>query len=480
MKRQLGYIVTGVLSFAIVLTSCTHNSEHDQQQTVFGNIPSALADSLKLIGQNIQQHTIDPTKDNVIKGHDGTSIYIGANSLVDESGEPVTSEVIISLREHYTISDFVTGNLQATHNNEILQSQGMIYFSAKRANGGSVTIDKSKPVRIEFPVNEKIQETKIFTGARDENGNLNWNEVREPSKLLVPFPIHFISQGSPFTECPGSFGITLDTIKNSYFNYYGSVSQFENTFLATREFKQRYDTACWKVVLKIYIDNINRNLWEADELVVKHFIKDSIERVSYEINYRPPGINGGPRTKEQVYAHEWLVKSAKESAHRLIAAFQKFASERLTRIDPAKTFADTTIAQMRKAFVAYDALEFGWVNVDYFYKDPKAVDIKLAVKTNEPAPIINLIVPKRNIILSGIDNQGNTYFFTKRKDGYNKLPRGEKALIIAINIADNRLRYAEKEIVIGQSENEILELKTIKGEELRIRLKGLNSSSLAN
>ena len=263
MKRQDRHIIIGLLSFIIAFSSCKTNTKGDLTNAESGNIPTEFIDSLKSIGQEVQQNEIDPTKDNVIKGKNGTVIYISANSLVDEKGIPVSSKTIIELKEHYSIADYITSNLQTVHNNDILQTQGMIYFSAKKADGATVKIDKSKPIRIEFPVKEKIDEAKIFTGKRDEKGNLNWSEINEPSKYLIPYPIRFISQNRFPTECSNFYGITTDTIKNKYFNYYGDLSKFENTFLATREFKERYDVACWNEVLNNYINNHEKNLWEA-------------------------------------------------------------------------------------------------------------------------------------------------------------------------------------------------------------------------
>jgi len=471
MKRQHQHLFIVLLSLAIALSSCKTISKTNLVNAEFGNIPAMLIDSLKFIGQEIQQREIDPAKDNVIKGKYGTVIYIAANSLVDENGMPVSSKTIIELKEHYSIADFITSNLQTVHKTDILQTQGMIYFSAKKADGTTVKIDNSKPVRVEFPVKEKIDQAKIFTGERDENGNLNWVEISEPSKYLIPYPIHFISKNRFSTECLDFYGITRDTLKNKYFTYFGDLSKFENTLLATREFKERYDVACWKEVLNIYANNLDKNLWEADELMVKYFIKDSVERVNLEINSRPLGINGAAPTKAQEDAYAWLIIHEKESAHRMITIFQNFAEQKLSKIDPTKRIADTTVAEMTKAFMAYDALEFGWVNVDYFYKDPKSSNIKLIAKTNEVAPLINLIIPNRNVILSGILKDDNTYYFTKNQDGYNKLPKGERAIIIALSIVDNKLHFAEKEITIGQSETESIELKATTAETVKARMK---------
>ncbi len=58
----------------------------------------------------------------MVKGSGGTVLFIAANSLVDNTGAPITSGVVIALKEHYTFADFITSNLQTVHNNDILQN----------------------------------------------------------------------------------------------------------------------------------------------------------------------------------------------------------------------------------------------------------------------------------------------------------------------------------------------------------------------
>jgi hypothetical protein len=472
MKRHSRNIIVGFLGLTIIFASCDIDNR-DRSTTEFGNIQAELIDSLRSIGQELQQLPIDPSKDNVLKGRNGTVVYIPANSLVTENGTPISSQTVIELKEHYVIADYITSNLQTVHDNDLLQTQGMIFLSAKNAQGTTVKIDRSKPVRIEFPLRERVAGAKIFTGKRDERGNLNWSDINEPVKSLVPYSIRSIGRNRFSTECPDFYGITQDTLKNKYFNYYGDLSQFENTFLATREFKERYEVACWEEVLNIYVNNRDKNLWEADELAVKYFIQDSTKRVNNEINWRPPGINGGARTKEQDDAHERLVNGVKESSHEMIKAFKIFAGQKLTTVDPTKRISDTAVSEMNTVFIAYDALEFGWVNVDYFYKDPRSANIRLAAKTNQTAYIINLIIPGRNIILSGIPKDDNTYYFTKNEDGYNKLPKGERAFIVAITIADNKLVFGEHELILGQKETETIELTPTTAETIKTRLNNL-------
>ena len=469
MKRIYRHLIIGIILFALI--SCSTNQNKDLTKSESGNITNPLIDSLKSYGQEIQVTEIDPTKDNLIKGKNGTLLFVKANSLVDEKGVAITSKAVFELKEHFSISDFITSNLQTVHNNEILQTQGMIYFSAKTVNGTLVLVDKKKPIRIEIPVSEKIEDAKIFKGIRDENGIINWTDIEEPSKLLIPFPIKFISKNRTPTECCDYYGITKDTLKNKCLNYYDDIENYENTFIATREFNERFQYVCWDEVLKIYIKNINKNLWEADNEVLKFFIKDSIKSVDYELNNVPSGPNGGKRTKEQEEAHEWLVKNAKENGHWLIELYKKFVTQKLTKVDPTNKVSDSTIVNSKKAFMAYDALDFGWVNVDYFFKDPKAENIKLSAKTDIKVSLINLIIPSRKIILSGSSANDKEYLFTKNQDGYNKLPKGEKAIIFTMTIENNRLYFADKEIIIGQNQIETLSLKPTTGDIIKTKIK---------
>lgn len=473
MRRLYRHITIGVALFSLI--SCSTDKTKDLTKSEFGNITNPLIDSLKSFGQEIQVNEIDPTKDNLIKGKNGTLLFVKANSLVDDNGVAITSKTVFELKEHFSISDFITSNLQTVHNNDILQTQGMIYFSAKTVDGASVYVDKTKPIRIEIPVSEKIEDAKIFKGERDENGVINWAVIDEPSKLLIPFPIKFISKNRTPTECCDYYGITKDTLKNKCLNYYDDISNYENTFIATREFSERFQYVCWDEVLKIYIKNINKNLWEADAEVLKFFIKDSTERVDYELNNVPSGPNGGKRTKEQEEAHEWLVQHAKENGHWPIELYKKFVKQRLTKVDVTYKVSDSTIVNSKTAFMAYDALDFGWVNVDYFFKDPKAESIKLSAKTDIKVLLINLIIPSRKIILTGSPTNDNEYHFTKNQDGYNKLPKGEKAILFTMTIENNRLYFADKEIIIGQNQIETLLLKPTTGEVIKTKIKNYGS-----
>ncbi len=461
------------LLITIVLFGCYENNHSETDNLVnqeYGDIPVDLIDSLQLISGINQKFNIDNSQSNTIVGEKGTILIIPEKSIVDVNGKSVQGEITIELKENFTIQDFITSNLQTIHNDQILESKGMIYFTAQDENGNELRIAEDNSIRIQIPQKDLNNNPDIFLGERDEKGLMNWKQKEEPAKSLVPYPIKFISKNQFPTECADFYGITTDTIKNNYYTYYGNLYDFENTLLATNEFMYRYQSACWDKVVKIYIDNLDKNLWEIDEMVVEFLVKDSIERVQYYLNNPPPKENGNEATKTQWDAHNSLLKRSKESSHRDINWFKILAKQKLTKVDTSKLIDTSKLGEINSAMISYDAMKFGWVNVDFFYEDPKAGPVRLIARTNRKATIINLIINGRNIILSGSEHSKNEYWFTENEDGYNKLPKGEKATILAIGLNETELLFGEKEIVIGENEIENLEMIAISGNDLKIKL----------
>jgi hypothetical protein len=248
MTQHFKHISIALFVLTFAFQSCKSDKTNISSNSLFGNLPAQLVDTLKQIGQKIQVKEIDPTKDNIIIGDSGTRIFISANSIVNEQRKTISNKVKIELKENYALADFITSNLQTISNGEVLQTQGMIYFNATSGNDLNLRIDKGKPIRIEFPIRDIIAGAKIFKGERDKNGSINWDTVGDPVKLLIPFPIRTLAPQF-FGECPKDFGITNDRKyynehKGDIYLTFDTISKYENTLLATREFKERFYSYC--------------------------------------------------------------------------------------------------------------------------------------------------------------------------------------------------------------------------------------------
>lgn len=447
-----------ILTFAIVLVSCNQEKKMNSE---FGLFPTEFIDSLKTISIPLERFEINTKENNTIVAQNGTTLIISPNSFIDNDGNIVTN-VTIEIKENFEMSDFILSNLQTIHNDEILESSGMIYLSATDKNGNELLLSENKKIRIQIPQNQLDKNSKIFLGKREEDGTINWANIEEPSKSLIPYPITFLAKIAPW-RCIES------DIVNVYEEKFKNNLEFENTLVATKEFTER--VACDDEILEIYLNNLDKNLYEVDEMVVQHLIKDSTDYLNSWIFKEVPNPNGGPRTKAQKDAHEWLVNNANESFHNRINMFKGFAEQKLTKVDTTKIIDTTKIKDINQAFVSYNTSSLGWINVDIFYNDPKSEPIELIAKTNQEVQIINLILKGRNVILNGYEKEENLYNFTKDEEGYNKLPKGEKALITAIGYDNGNLTFGKKEIILGKNKTENVDMKKVSATELKEEIK---------
>lgn len=447
-----------ILTFVIVLVSCNQEKKMNSE---FGLFPTEFIDSLKTISIPTERFELNTKENNTIVAQNGTTLMISPNSFIDNNGN-IVSNVTIEIKENFEMSDFILSNLQTIHNDEILEFTGMIYLSVTDKNGNELSLSENKKIRIQIPQNQLDKNSKIFIGKREDDGTINWANIEEPSKSLIPYPIAFLAKIAPW-RCIES------DIVNVYEEKFKNNLEFENTLVATKEFTERI--ACDDEILEIYLNNLDKNLYEIDEMVVSHLVKDSTDYLNSWIFKEVPNPNGGPRTKAQKDAHKWLVDDASKNYHNRINWYRELARQKLTTVDTTKLVDTTKIKDINKAFISYDASSLGWVNVDIFLKDPKSEPIELIAKTNQEVQIINLILNGRNVILNGYKKGENQYNFTKDEQGYNRLPKGEKALITAIGYDNGNLTFGKTEIILGKNKIENVDMKKVSATELKEEIK---------
>ncbi|WP_282039932.1 hypothetical protein [Saccharicrinis aurantiacus] len=445
------------------LLSCSHNINVDEE---FGNIPENLKIVYKELGSKKQHFTIDATQSNTIVGNQGTVLLVPENSIVDFNGK-LTQSVNIELKENFTISDFIFSNLQTLHGNDILVSNGMIHYSAKDSSGNDLRIKDGHSIRIQIPQKDINNNNLIFIGERDISGTINWSNAEEPTKTLVPYPIKFISKNRYWTECLDYYGIVSDTtdLKHYDYNYFGNMKDFENTILATKEFKDRFSWTCWDSVFNLYVNNLEKEMWVIDEMVIEFLKRDSIRSVKWWLE----------TFDSNKYVKNKAIEDIKKFKGWEIKMFQEFASQKLTTIDSKLKIDTSVIKDINQAFISYDGLKFGWVNVDYFYNNPKSEQVKLVAHTNLSNAVVNLIFKNDNVILNGLEKRKQEYWFTKDLEGYNRLPIGDTAIIIGIGLIDNKLVFDKREFIIDGDKTINLDFQEITGENLANELKKYGS-----
>ena len=278
----------------------------------------AVADSLIKDDVKIPaQHFLLNTKnDTVVETKEGIVFALSKESFVDESGKPVEGGIDVVVKEAMNAESIISSGLSTTSNGELLETAGMFYISAY-ANGKELKINPNKPVHAQVPTNEIKPGMKLFSGEKLPNGQINWVNPIELEKYLVPVEITSLNFYPPNYENKLAelgydeknkkwkdslyYSFALNTNPGSSFtsigwdgntdsvyeientkpfthptNYINPIkiqtiwnTKFNNTLLATKEFEERLKvifSTCDNSILELYINNMQKNMYEIDEM----------------------------------------------------------------------------------------------------------------------------------------------------------------------------------------------------------------------
>lgn len=316
-------------------------------------------------------------KDEVIEGKNGTVLIIPKGAFRNSKGELVEENIKIELAEAYSIQDMIQSNLTTEMKEELLANGGIFYINAT-ANGENLHIDQNNPVYVEMPTNGQSKANVFrFEGVRDPKGQMHWIDKGPLEPFLVTVDINSldfypkgfeqaVEMGMPFRGHSLADKKLKDSLffslkydmelapmlpgGNKHYHYKDTIytttdsvtiaeriildqpkcnavspqsiaaiqdKKFEKSLLATREFAARIKTiykSCNQELLDLYINNLDKNLWEIDQLAA--------QKVG----------STAPTYKDFIaFAEEKLTKV--KDAAKYAPALKAFYQERLSKID---------------------------------------------------------------------------------------------------------------------------------------------------
>lgn len=306
---------------SVLLYACS-GDDKDQKNNSYQKIEekvflpeSPVNELLNEITPPLQIFSINLIKDTSLICMNGTKLSFAQNCFVNENGETI-NDVVLEVAEATSTADFLQYNLQTESDGKLLETAGMIYINAKDANGNNLRIQEGKDLFIELPaVNSTNPEFSIFTGGFDESGNINWSEKESIEEQMIPIPLK---------ELELEYSTTYKYDTEEYYVWLDSIiidnPEYENTFIATTEFKKRFYAMCptcefWSdyydeylisstdglnwyydqptgrvinlncIPINIYLENTDKPLWYADSLAIlsieNKFRNDSIIYVTH-------------------------------------------------------------------------------------------------------------------------------------------------------------------------------------------------------
>lgn len=159
------------LSLVCFLASCQSEIEDTPaSQRVPGNVQQFFSDKA-VKGQRFTANSASVINLSTLKGH---KVFFNPNSFVTLSGQPVTGNVDIEVKELTTAAEMILSDRPTVSNGRILESGGEFHIRAT-SNGRELRLAPGAFVKIDLPASSgNMQGMQVFNGQVTPDSSINW------------------------------------------------------------------------------------------------------------------------------------------------------------------------------------------------------------------------------------------------------------------------------------------------------------------
>lgn len=402
-----------------------------------------------------QTFSINASRDTTLVCKAGTKISIPSYALMEEeTGNPVTGNVVLSVNEFYSNTDIFMAQLTTSSKGEMIESGGMVYIGAA-SNNKSCALQQGKQIQLTFPRKENKPGMQVFYGTRKDNG-MDWS-------TSVP-------AGSVIELAP-----PLEPIEETEPEIYDLVSLEEMpTFKANssdlKEYLRRslrYPPTCKEAGIegKVYVEFTIDQLGKVGDVKIKRGVHPELDgeviRVIKQMpDWNPGKINGKAVKTRYVQPVSFKVGDG-DGGNQF--SYNYVRPEVKTNIENANT---NIVSQNDINAYVISSSSLGWINCDRFIKvENKAI---LAVNETNENTIIGLVFHDYKSYLRSNYFSGTEYRF-------NGIPANEKVTMIACK-KENGINYISVTETNTNAANVTPVYKQVTLEELKKEIAKLNNS----
>ena len=484
MKQPKAYSLKILLIFltlsSIIIISCKNQVK---TETKFTSTKQVM-DSVPVSKTTMQ---IDPSKENVVKGTNGTMLYIPNDAFLAEDGTPVKGKVDIKIAECYALSEMLGQGLSTISDGKILRTGGMINLTAS-ADGKMLKIKDGKAIEVCFPKNKSNDSMQLFYASKDSKGQMNWIPASTLKEIPNTKP-ESSNEVKIVEERKGASGMPAQLPSPFYYDelYTKPVDSFSE-----KEFKYSL-TIGIDPAIKGLLFRGTPKLNLIDYIVSKKIFNNSDLKILAE-NNMPIGIAFGVG-KDGVMGEPTVYMPSHSKYDKIVfdllrnAPVFDFSSAEIRDsinlfylyINPVKEldkqkFEDKYSDYKKKAiqkidraeldFYMFSVTKLGWINCDYFWES-KAEKIDFVVKTKDIKDTkVELVFKDAKSIMEGI----------KLNDGYvfRNVPVREKARILGISYKNGKPMMCTLETSISKNPVTLTGFKEFSMEQLSAELNKTN------
>ena len=403
--------------------------------------------------------TIDPVKDNTLKTPKGAVIKIAANSF----DVPAGSQVLIEIKEAYSMQDILRAGLTTTSNGKPLQSGGMIYFNATAAGK---PVNYLKPVGITIPSKFYNDSMNVFKGELSADSSINWIEPKalDSSEVSVE-----LANGEAL------FKANCSACHNPFADMTGPMLAGSRERAPNKEWPYKW------------VNNVNsllENDWYARSLLrtwgsrmtqfnlPKEDIKAILDYCDNEAWLKRPDIFSKRSYEFPTDTSSIDMFTNFDCGYDTVPVYDEISIENTDTgfVAPANLYTGFVD---RPAY-AFSIERSGWYNIDMFVKaNINAVsEVKLSVEVKDGEDKIldvYLCIPNRKLLTEG--NAENDDFVFGGGGNNIQLIKGDDAFVYVLGLKDKRYYYGISKFIVKDEQRLVVDLKETTKEEITEQLR---------
>lgn len=382
-------------------------------------LKNSIPKNTKQAPSNISRFNFNTNESVTLIAEQKTKISIPPNSFrYKDSKEPVKGKVKIEVKEYFKKSEFIKAKLTSQTQNELLESRGMIYITAK-ADGKECELIDGKQMKVDFPVKKIEDGFKYFKGKENENGNVTWKivetniENRPDFKKLNPriinnrrkrvnvsFSSYISSNGIDESNNSNAFSSWLlkeftKKFKDKSLEEYHKTKNWRNQYTFKRAISFDFDTGNNKAIVKSNVQ-VRTDYF----LDLKKVLRKVPQNICLE------GLNTSQKHKNMIFVT--VNVDARDN-------FDIDTFEKKYNFEDYDGYVD---------YISIDVDDLKWINIDKFLNFPseEVTPMYVNIGKSEHADV-KLVFKNRNSVMAGNLESGKIVF--------KNIPKEEEVFIIA-------------------------------------------------
>jgi hypothetical protein len=451
-----------LIAFIVALISCTTSSKKERKIVPI----KTLADVLSNISPNIQTFEITAGKEVLLKGEEGTAIYIPADAFQFADSSIPKGIIHIELKECYKLSAMIAENLSTNSFGRLLETGGMVHIKAT-AGGKELQVKDGSGLVVGFPKQVQQDSMELFYGIPySDSASNTWLAELDMFTMGEGFSYDGVLPDSLYTYKLNEnmwSGHPFDKLKLKGSNS-TIIDYIEDTANSSEMMRQQFANKKWFALFDFSINDKG----ERYNYKESNYINDSshnakASEIFLDLLKAAPAFNLESIDDSKSYVSDCSIGITGDKVINF-DAFKIWYRRKMEALkDKEMIKEDKTLLEL----YMFSVTRLGWINCDKFW-DTKDEKINFYVRTANATNVkMQIVFDDIKSIMTGSLAGGQFVF--------NNLPINRKIKIIGISYKDGKPTMSKMLTSITKKGADLTGYKEFTMDELESNLDAKNN-----